>query len=130
MFLLNKSGCKMEIFYGNIEDITEGNPYYRRVLATTLNMQLVVMSLLPHEDIGNEIHPYITQFIRIEKGNGMGIIDGKKCILSPGFALIIPPGTEHNIINTSSTELLKLYTIYSPPNHDRDRLDIEKPLDC
>ena len=116
-----------EKFYGNINTITENNFYFRKVLATTPNMQLVVMSLNPGEEIGLEIHPYISQFIRVEKGTGIAIMDNESFPLSDGDALVIPLGTQHNIINTSNTEILKLYTIYSPPNHAKNRLDVENP---
>lgn len=111
-------------FYGNINDLTETNPYFRQVLATTPTMQLVVMSI--DTEIGMEVHPYTTQFIRIESGTGMAIINKQAYPLFDGMSVVIPPDTEHNIINTAS-EPLKLYTLYSPPNHPRNRLDVEKP---
>lgn len=114
------------IFHKNIEKITESNKYFRKVLSTTPNMQLVVMSLKPKEDIGMEIHPYTTQFIRVESGTGVAIVDDKKYKLSNGSAIIIPLNSKHNIVNTSKTEPLKIYTIYSPPNHPSDRVDIKK----
>lgn len=117
----------MSFFYGDINSITEKNDNYREVVTTTPNMQLVIMSLKPSEEIGMEKHPYITQFIRIEEGTGLAIIDDKECSLYPGIALVIPLNTYHNIINTSLDTFLKLYTIYSPPNHPSDRLDINKP---
>lgn len=118
-----------EVYHKNIEKITESNKYFRKVLSTTPNMQLVVMSLKPKEDIGMEIHPYITQFIRVESGTGVAVINGTKYKLSSGSAVVIPLNTEHNIINTSKTDPLKLYTIYSPPNHPSDRVDIKKKED-
>jgi len=126
-FIIIQSNVVGDMFYGNINDLTEDNPYYRRVLATTPNMQLVVMSLKPGQEIGSEVHSYVTQFIRVEKGVGTAVINGKSYPLSDGSAVIIPLGTRHNIINISSTEPLKLYTIYSPPNHHRNRLNVEKP---
>lgn len=111
-------------FYGNINNLTEINPYFRQVLATTPTMQLVVMSV--ETEIGMEVHPYTTQFIRIESGTGMSIINKQAYPLFDGMSVVIPPNTEHNIINTGS-EPLKLYTLYSPPNHARNRLDVEKP---
>src|SRR5690242_2088014 len=114
----------MQGFYGNINDITEDNTYFRRVLSTTPNMQLVVMSLAPNEEIGNEVHPYITQFIRVESGTGLAVINGSQYPLSDGFAVVIPLGSYHNIINTSQTDPLKLYTIYSPPNHPLNKIDV------
>lgn len=114
------------VFHGDINNITETNKYFRKVLSTTPNMQLVVMSLKPQEDIGIEIHPYTSQFIRVEKGEGVAIIDDINYELYDGIAIIIPLNTKHNIINKSKSKVLKLYTIYSPPNHHSDRLDINK----
>jgi mannose-6-phosphate isomerase-like protein (cupin superfamily) len=131
-FIVIPSNVTGDIFSGNISNITEDNSYFRRVLATTPNMQLVVMSLQPGEEIGMEVHPYVTQFIRVEKGNGLAIINDNSYQLTDGSAVIIPSGSQHNIINTSYTELLQLYTIYSPPNHPRTRLNVEnpEPTDC
>ena len=104
--------------YGsNIEDLTLKNKNFRHVLHTTPNMQLVLMSLLPGEDIGQEAHPYTTQFFRVEKGKGRAIIDGQEFPLNDGDVVVIPPGSEHNIINISNKERLQLYSIYSPPQH-------------
>lgn len=100
----------------NIERETLENKNFRKVLYTAKNSQLVVMSLLPKEEIGAETHQ-LDQFIRIERGKGMAILNGKEYELSDGFAVVISAGTEHNIINTSETEEMKLYTVYSPPNH-------------
>ena len=115
------------IFHGNINHITEDNTYYRRVLETTPNMQLVVMSLAPLEEIGSEVHEYTTQFIRVESGQGIAVINGKYYELSDDVAVVIPLDTQHNIINTSTIEPLKLYTIYSPPNHPKGTLESFKP---
>lgn len=101
----------------NIEEETQKNEYFRAVLHTAPNSQLVVMSLLPNEDIGVEIHDDGDQFIRIESGEGKAIVDGQEYILADGSAVIIPAGAEHNITNTSGENKLKLYTIYSPPHH-------------
>ncbi len=117
-----------DMFSGNINDLTEQNTYYRRVIATTPNMQLVLMSLLPNEEIGTEIHPYVTQFIRIETGDGLAIINNESYPLYDGSAVVIPAGSQHNIINISTTQSMKLYTIYSPPNHPNNRLDVIKPI--
>ena len=111
-------------FYGNINDITETNYYFREVISTTINMQLVVMSI--NTQIGTEIHPYTTQFIRVESGTGIAIINNISYSLFDDIALIIPPNTEHNIINTGP-QPLKIYTIYSPPNHPYNRLDVNNP---
>jgi mannose-6-phosphate isomerase-like protein (cupin superfamily) len=101
----------------NIEEKSLQNDYFREVLFTSQHSQLVVMSLNPSEEIGMEVHEIVDQFIRVEKGNGKAILNGEETIISDGFAIVIPAGTQHNIINTSSTEKLKLYTVYSPAHH-------------
>jgi mannose-6-phosphate isomerase-like protein (cupin superfamily) len=116
----------MEYFYGNIEEATIENPHYRRVIATTSTMQVVLMSLEPNQEIGMEFHSDISQFIRVEKGNGLAIVNGKSYQLSDGVYIVIPPYTWHNIINTSEKDALKLYTIYSPPEHDPAKLESVK----
>jgi len=103
-------------YTANIEKETLENENFRKVLYTAKNSQLVVMSLLPEEDIGVETHQ-LDQFIRIERGTGKAVLNGGEYDLSDGSAVIIPAGTEHNIINVSKTENLKLYSVYSPPNH-------------
>lgn len=100
-----------------IEEKTQSNENFREVLFTAPHSQFVVMSLLPGEDIGMEVHENVDQFIRIEKGEGKVILNGEEQPISDGTAIVIPAGTEHNVINTSQDEKLKLYTIYSPPNH-------------
>jgi mannose-6-phosphate isomerase-like protein (cupin superfamily) len=107
----------MTDFYGNIEKLTLKNKNYRKVLATTKNMQLVLMSLKPLEEIGTEVHKHTSQFMRIEKGSCVAIIGSKKIKLKDDDFIIIPPNTKHNIINNSKTEKLKLYSIYTPPEH-------------
>ncbi len=106
-------------FFGSIEKQTLGNDYFRQVLFTGKNAQLVVMSLKPGEEIGNEVHPKVDQFFRIEKGEADFVLNnGKEThTAKDGDAVIVPAGTYHNVINHSKTEKLKLYTIYSPPNH-------------
>ena len=104
-------------YVGNIEELTLANDYFRQVLFTAPHSQLVVMSLKPNEEIGMEMHANVDQFFRIEKGEGKVVINGEESIVSDGFAIVIPAGTEHNVINTSSEKQLKLYTIYSPANH-------------
>lgn len=116
-------------YHDNIEEATIENKNFRKVLCTTPNLQLVIMSLKPGEDIGTEIHPYITQFIRVEKGDGIAIIEGQTFELYDGVALIIPLNSKHNIINTSKYNDLKLYTIYSPPNHPYNRIQKNKTID-
>jgi len=100
----------------NIEKRACENTFFREVLYTTERSQLVVMALAPSEDIGEEVH-HLDQFIRCELGQGMAVLDGVDTVISDGFAVIVPAGTRHNIINTSSVEPLKLYTLYTPPNH-------------
>jgi mannose-6-phosphate isomerase-like protein (cupin superfamily) len=116
------------MFYDDLNAVTENNTNFREVIATTPNLQLVVMSLQPLEEIGSEVHPYITQFIRVETGIGLAVINDVAYELYDGVAVIIPLGTKHNIINISETDPLKLYTIYSPPNHPMNRIDITKPI--
>lgn len=107
----------MKGFVDNIEKLTEENDNFRKVLFTAPYSQLVVMSLEPGEDIGTETHPHNDQFIRIEGGYGKAVLDGEEKTVEDGWAVIIPAGTEHNIINESEDEDMKLYTLYSPPNH-------------
>jgi len=109
----------------NIKKDTLENKNFRKVLYTAKNSQLVVMSLLPKEEIGAEIHQ-LDQFIRVEKGGGKSILNGKEYELNDGSAVVIPAGTEHNIINTSETDEMKLYTIYSPPNHQDGKIHATK----
>ena len=106
----------MRGFVTNIENDTLENKDFRRVLYTAKNSQLVLMCLQPNEEIGEEIHN-LDQFIRIEAGQGLAVIDGGAHRLSDGSAVIIPAGAKHNVINVSDTEELKLYTLYSPPEH-------------
>lgn len=107
----------MSVFYDDIEKITTENNEFRRILTTTPTMQLVLMSLAPKQEIGMETHPHATQFVRVENGYGLAIINGNLYALANDIAVIIPPNTPHNIINTSPEIPLKLYTIYSPPQH-------------
>ncbi len=100
----------------NIEKSTLENDNFRKVLYTAQNMQLVVMSLEPGEDIGEEVHD-LDQFIRCEAGQGKAVLNGEEHEISDGFVVIVPAGASHNIINTSATEPLKLYTVYAPPEH-------------
>jgi len=105
----------MKGFVQDIESIAENNEEFRRVLYTAKNCQLVVMALKPQEDIGAEVHT-LDQFFRVEEGTGEAILDGVRTDIRAGFAVIVPAGTNHNIINTGSVPL-KLYTLYAPPNH-------------
>ena len=106
----------MKGYITNIEKLSLENKYFRQVLYTAKNSQLVIMSLQTNEDIGEEIHQ-LDQFIRCEKGQGKAVLDGTENEISDGFVVMVPAGTKHNIINTSATEPLQLYTLYSPPNH-------------
>jgi mannose-6-phosphate isomerase-like protein (cupin superfamily) len=107
----------MKGFYANIEKDTLENSNFRKVLYTGKNSQLVLMSLKPKEEIGMEVHAENDQFFRFEKGEGKCIIDGNEYELKDGVAIVVPAGAQHNIINTSEMEDLKLYTIYSPAHH-------------
>lgn len=106
----------MEGFIANIEEETGDNDFFRKVLFTGPHSQLVVMSLKPGEDIGMEVHN-VDQFIRIEEGDGTVIIDDMEEEVAEDDAIVIPAGAHHNLINTSEEEDLKLYTVYSPPQH-------------
>ena len=105
----------MKGYVEDIESIAIGNEDFRRVLYTARSCQLVVMALKPAEDIGAEVHK-LDQFFRVEAGRGEAVLDGVATAIEPGYAVIVPAGTRHNIINTG-TEPLKLYTLYAPPNH-------------
>jgi mannose-6-phosphate isomerase-like protein (cupin superfamily) len=107
----------MQGFNANIEKETLANTDYRRVLYTGQHSQLVLMCLKPGEEIGLETHTKNDQFFRIEAGQGKCIIDGNEYALVNGTAIVVPSGAKHNVINTSDTEDLKLYTIYSPAHH-------------
>jgi len=107
----------MKGFNANIEKDTLENGNFRKVLYTAKHSQLVLMSLLPNEDIGMEVHPDNDQFFRFEAGAGKAIIDGNEYDLVNGSVIVVPAGAQHNIINTSGTDDLKLYTIYSPAHH-------------
>ncbi len=107
----------MNGYLADIEEKTLRNTHFREVLATGEHLQLVVMSLLPGEEIGLETHHEIDQFIRVEAGEGKAVLDGEEHDLKDGSAVVVPAGTAHNVVNTSATEPLKLYSIYSPPEH-------------
>jgi len=105
-------------FVGDIEKLTEKNKFFRQVLFTGKYAQLVVMCLQPGEEIGNEVHHTVDQFFRIEEGEAKFVFgNGEEHVVHDGDAVIVPAGTFHNVINTSSKEKLQLYTLYSPPNH-------------
>lgn len=104
-------------FKTDIEKATLSNANFRRVLYTSRHSQLVLMSLGPGVDIGEEVHETIDQFFRFEKGEGTVVIDGVKQKVGDGDAVVVPAGARHNVINGSKTTDLKLYTVYSPPEH-------------
>lgn len=101
----------------NIEQKTLESNNFREVLYTTKRSQLVIMTLQPGEEIGMEHHTGHDQFIRVEEGEGYAVLDGEKHQLEDGVAVVIPAGTEHNVVNTSKTEPLRLYSLYMPPEH-------------
>ena len=119
----------MKPYHRNIEKETIKNDNYRKVLYTVKGKnQLVLMSLNPGEDIPEEVHSKISQFFRVEAGKGYAKIDGKRYTLKDGFTIIIPPGSKHYIKNTSKTEKLKMYSIYSPENHPEELVNKRQPL--
>lgn len=103
-------------FVTDIESDTRQNDNFRKVIFTAPHSQLVLMSLAPGEDIGMEVHHNVDQFFRVEMGQGKVVIDGQETPIADGSAIVVPAGSRHNVINTGN-EPLKLYTIYSPPNH-------------
>ena len=105
----------MKGFVEDIEKLAANNQEFRQVLYTAKNCQLVVMALKPGEEIGAEVHK-LDQFLRIEEGTGEAILDGVRTPIRAGFVILVPAGTNHNVINTGS-EPMKLYTLYAPPNH-------------
>ena len=111
----NKERVVMKGFVQNIEDLAIKNDDFRRVLYTTKQCQLVLMALKPKEEIGAEVHKS-DQFFRVEEGTGEAVLDGVRTPIRAGFAIVVPGGVNHNIINTGNVPL-KLYTLYAPPNH-------------
>lgn len=107
----------MKAHITNIERDTLENDDYRRVLFTGPNLQLVLMTLQPGDEIGLESHEGHDQFIRVESGEGEAILDGRKHKLEDGVSVVIPSGVQHNVVNTSKTQPLRLYTLYGPPEH-------------
>jgi mannose-6-phosphate isomerase-like protein (cupin superfamily) len=112
----------MKGYFGHIEKETLANKNFRKVLYTSNHSQLVLMSLKPKEEIGMEVHNENDQFFRFESGKGKAIIDGNEYSVSDGDAIFVPAGAQHNVINTSDKEDLKLYTIYSPAHHNIYRI--------
>lgn len=117
----------MTAYVGNIESETLANEDYRRVLFTGPNTQLVLMTLRPGEEIGRETHAEHDQFIRVEAGHGVVTLPGERHTLYDGSAVVIPAGTQHNVINTSASQPLRLYTLYSPPEHPQGTVHHTKP---
>ncbi len=113
----------------NIEKDSEKNTNFRKVLHTTEKSQLVLMSLKPNEEIGMEAHNNGDQFIRVESGTGKSILDGKEQDFNTGDVVVVGQGTEHNIINTSDTDKMQLYVVYSPPQHEDGTIDKSKPAE-
>lgn len=107
----------MKGYFTHIEKDTEENANFRKVLYTSHHSQLVLMSLNPGEEIGLEIHKENDQFFRFESGNGKVLIDGHEYLVADGDAVVIPAGAEHNVVNISGSDDLKMYTIYSPAHH-------------
>ena len=105
----------MNGFVQDIEALAVGNADFRRVLYTAKHCQLVLMALKPGEEIGAEVHT-LDQFFRVEEGTGEAVLDGVRTPIRAGFAVVVPAGASHNVINTGSVPL-KLYTLYAPPNH-------------
>lgn len=113
----------MKIYKDNIERATLDNNFYRKVVFTTQQLQLVLMMIPDGEEIGDEVHHGTTQFIRVEAGNGVAYISGKRYNLKDGDAIIVPAGARHNVKATSD---LRLYTIYSPPEHAKGEKELYK----
>ena len=106
----------MKGYFSHLEEEVKKNSNFRKVLYTGHHSQLVLMSLLPGEEIGMEVHPDNDQFFRFDQGEGKVIVDGNEYEVKDGDAVLVPAGAEHNVINTGS-EPLRFYTIYSPPHH-------------
>jgi len=122
MFIPVKSS--VESYHKNIEQATHENINYRKVEYTTPHMQLVLMNIPEGQEIGTETHDNTTQFIRVEEGTGRAVINKKEYSMKSGDAFVVPPGTEHNFVSITP---LKLYTIYSPPEHADDTVELHKP---
>lgn len=115
----------MQGYTGNIEELTLENNNFRQVLYTGKHMQLVVMSLLPGEEIGQEVHEGTDQFFRVEAGQAKFVVNGEETLVGEDEVFIVPAGSKHNVIQTGET-VLKLYTIYAPPNHPDDTVHATK----
>lgn len=117
----------MKYFCNDIDALTKKNTNYRKVILTTKKSQLVLMHLKPNEEIGLETHKKIDQFIKIESGFVKVILDGDEHMLFGGGAILIPAGTEHNIINMSKKDPVKLYSVYTPPQHPDKLVQKNRP---
>ena len=115
----------MKGYVVDIEKETLENENFRKVLFTAHHSQLVVMNLLPKEEIGEEVH-HLDQFLRIEEGEGLAVLDGEEFKVSADWAVVVPAGTRHNFINTSEDKPMKLYTIYSPAEHKDGTIHVTK----
>jgi mannose-6-phosphate isomerase-like protein (cupin superfamily) len=111
----NEKGVAMKGFVQDIEGLSIKNDEFRRVVYTATHCQLVVMALKPKEEIGAEVHK-LDQFFRVEQGSGEAVLNGVRTAIRAGFAVLVPAGANHNIINTGTVPM-KLYTLYAPPNH-------------
>ncbi len=118
----------MKGFNTNIEKATLENENFRKVLYTSKHSQLVLMSLKTREEIGAEVHPDNDQFFRFEKGQGKCIIDGNEYLITDGSVIIVPAGARHNVINTSETDSLQMYTLYSPAHHKDGTIHATKEI--
>jgi mannose-6-phosphate isomerase-like protein (cupin superfamily) len=116
----------MKGFVDDIEKLTEENTDFRRVLYTGRYMQLVLMSLKPGEEIGEEVHEDRDQFFRVEMGKGEVLIDGKRHAVEADDAIVVPAGARHNVVNTGGKEPLRLYTLYGPPEHKDGTVHVTK----
>lgn len=116
-------------FHQDLNKETINNDSYHKVAYTIPGqMQLVLMSLQPQEDVGMKYYPRVAQFIRVEKGSGEAIVDGKKLSIAEGFSVVIPAGTHYNIKNTSTTDKMKLYSMFTPPQYSPGTIQQNKPL--
>ena len=106
----------MKGYIANIEKLSLENDYFRKVLYTDKNSQLVLMSLLPKEEIGEEVHD-VDQFLRVEKGSGKAVLNDIPSDIADGSVIVVPAGTKHNVVNLSPSNPMKLYTLYMPPHH-------------
>lgn len=118
--------ARVRPYHGNLEEETRSNRYYRRVIHTNERQQLVLMELQPGQEIGMEVHPHTSQFLRIEQGSGTVVLNTQEYRVRDGYAVVVPPGTRHNVI--AGPEGLRLYTLYSPPEHPPRQKQKTKPV--